>query len=170
MSPSSHDGDDVRSLKLRRPDRGVEERLRQFAEEGRLSGLPGEGQPFARADLDGDDARWAAFRLMKQNKVLPAWSQARIEIEEELERLRQRARRHRAWLAGRAAHLRTLPADRILEAARATEREDARVRAELETALRALNVLIERYNAIVPAERLRLLPLTATALRGAEPG
>ena len=41
-----------------------------------LAGLPGTDRPFAREDLDGDDTSWAAFRLMKNNKVIPAWSQA----------------------------------------------------------------------------------------------
>jgi hypothetical protein len=156
--------DDPRSPRLRAIERGVEERLRELADAGALSGLPGEGRPFAPEDLAGDDARWAAFRLMKQNRVIPAWSQARIEIDAELARLWSRAAAHRAWRAARKAALRTLAADRILAAVRITEREDQRVTAELADAARALNARIERYNAIVPSEGLRLPPISPGAL------
>ena len=132
--------------------RSMEERLRELAESGALSGLPGEGRPFAREDVEGDDTRWAAFRLMKNNKVIPAWSQARIEIDVEIARLRTRAAAHLTWLRSRDARLRTLAADRIIDTIRVTTREDARVRAELEAEVRSLNALIDAYNAIVPAE------------------
>jgi len=69
-----------------------EERLRELADAGELSGLPGEGRPFAREDLAGGGASWAAFRIMKNNKVIPAWSQARLDIDAELDRLRDRSR------------------------------------------------------------------------------
>ena len=74
------------------PDRGggLEQRLRDLASSGELSGLPGEGRPLPHEDLAGDDASWAAFRLMKNNKVIPAWSQERIDIDRELDRLRGR--------------------------------------------------------------------------------
>ena len=67
----------------------LEDRLRELAESGGLSGLSGAGTPFAPADLGGDDPRCAAFRIMKNNEVIPAWSQARIEIDAELARLRE---------------------------------------------------------------------------------
>ena len=162
------DDDDWRSPKLRRIQRGVDERLERLAEEGALSGLPGEGRRIDPRELAGDDERWAAFRLMKNNHVRPAWSDARDEIDADLERLRRRVRAHRAWLASRSALLRTLPADRIVDAARITAREDARVRAEITAAVGELNAAVDRYNAIVPAESLRLLPFSAGALLAAE--
>ena len=58
---------------MARFDRSIEDRLRELADAGGLSGLPGEGRPIAPEDLAGDDERWAAFRLMKNNKVIPAW-------------------------------------------------------------------------------------------------
>lgn len=121
-------------------------------------------RPFTREDLNGDDASWAAFRLMKNNKVIPAWSQARIDIDAELDRLRARCGAHRAWLNAQAAQLRTLPSDRIVEAARVTSSADDRFRAELGSAVRDLNARIDRYNAIVPSLSLALLPITADAL------
>jgi len=145
-------------------DPRIEERLRRLAEAGELAGLPGEGRPFTRADLEGDDTSWAAFRLMKNNKVIPAWSQERIDIDAGLVRLRTRCRGHRAWLEARAAHLRTLPADRIIEAARSTTRVDDRFREDLETAVRELNERIGRYNTMVPSPSLGLLPVSAGAL------
>lgn len=143
--------------------------MRELAESGELSGLPGEGRPFAPEDLAGDNARWAAFRLMKNNRVIPAWSQARIEIEGELVRLRTRARAHRTWLELRRAQLVTLPGDRITDAVRVTEREDERVRAEMEDAVGALNAHVDRYNALVPAEGLRLGRFSAAALLASAP-
>ena len=163
MSHRPPDGD-PRDPRLRRIERSVEERLRRLAADGGLSGLPGEGRPIDPGELDGDDERWAAFRLMKNNKVRPAWSDARAAIDAERERLARRVRAHRAWLTARAALLRTLPADRIVDAARATSREDARVRAEVEAAVGELNGAVDRYNAIVPAESLRLSPISAGAL------
>jgi hypothetical protein len=148
-------------------DHSTEERLRALAESGELSGLPGEGRPFAREDLEGDDARWAAFRIMRNNKVIPAWSQARIEIDQEIARLRTHAAAHNAWLRSREAQLRTLAADRIVDALRVTSRQDARVRDEIEADVRSVNALIDGYNAIVPAEGLRLLPLRAAGLLAA---
>ena len=142
----------------------MEERLRKLVDSGELTGLPGEGRPFARDDLEGDDVTWAAQRVMKNNKVLPAWSEARIGIDDELRRLRARCGSHREWLAARASHLKTLPADRILDAARGTAREDQRFLTELESAVEELNRRIDRYNAIVPSASLALLPVSAGAL------
>jgi hypothetical protein len=146
----------------------IESRLRALAEAGELSGFPGEGKPFAREDLEGDDARWAAFRLMKNNKVIPAWSQARIEIDAHVGRLKRSAAAHRTWLAARAADVLTRPADRMVEAVRVTEREAARFQVELEAGVNELNALIEGYNAIVPVDGLRLAPLSAAGLLASE--
>jgi len=147
----------------------VEERLRKLAETGELTGLPGEGRPFAPEDLAGDDASWAAFRLMKNNKVIPAWSQERLDIDRELDRLRGRCRSHRAWIEARAARLRALPGDRIVEAARVTSRGDDRFREEIGSAVRALNERIGRYNAITPSPSLALLPVSVVALLASAP-
>ena len=142
----------------------TEDELRELAESGELRDLPGEGRPFRREDLAGDDALWAAFRLMRNNKVIPAWSQERMDIDAELERLRARCRGHRDWLAARAALLRSLPADRLVGTARVTDRDDLRFRSELAAAVRELNARIDRYNAIVPSAALALLPVSAAAL------
>ena len=147
----------------------MEERLRDLARSGELTGLPGEGQPFAPGSLAGDDATWAAFRIMKNNKVIPAWSQERIEIETELGRLRARCRGHASWLAARAAHLRSVPGDRIVQAARVTARADERFRGELEAAVGALNERIGRYNAMIPTAGLALAPVSAGALLAGGP-
>ena len=150
-------------------DGGMEARLRDLAGSGELSGLPGEGRPIPREDLAGDDASWAAFRLMKNNKVIPVWSQERIEIDAELDRLRARCRGQQAWLAARALALGTLPGDRIVEAARVTAAADQRFRSELGSAVQALNERIGRYNAIVPSAGLALLPVSAGALLASAP-
>ena len=143
--------------------------MRELADSGELSGLPGEGVPFRREDLAGDDGSWAAFRLMRNNRIIPVWSQERIDIDAEQDRLRAGCRAHRDWLAARRAQLETLAADRIIEAARATSRRDDRFLAELEAAVRELNLRIDRYNAIVPSPSLALSPLSAGALLASAP-
>ena len=147
----------------------MEERLRKLVEAGELTGLPGEGRPFAREELQGDDTSWAAFRLMKNNKVIPAWSQERIDIDAERDRLRSRCRGHRSWLDARAKRLGSAAGDRIVELSRITAAEDQRFRNELESAVRELNARIDRYNAIVPSPSLALLPVSAGALLASAP-
>lgn len=150
--------------RLRRIERGVEERLRELAEAGELRGLPGEGRPFAREGdgLAGD--RWAAFNLMRSNQVLPAWAQLRKDIDAERERLVRRMRGHHTWLEARAAGLRALPAERLLEATRATGARDARVRDDLDAAVADLNRVIARYNSVVPTAGLQIVPLSSERL------
>jgi Domain of unknown function (DUF1992) len=142
----------------------MDERLRKLSEAGELSGLPGDGRPFKREDLEGDDATWAAFRLMKNNKVIPAWSQERIDIDAELDRLRARCRGHHAWLEARAALLRKVPGDRIVATAQVTSGADDRFRDELGAAVSGLNERIDRYNAMVPSVGLALPRVSAGAL------
>src|SRR5258708_31395855 len=72
---------------------------------------------------------------MKNNKILPTWSQERIDIDADLQRLRLRWGSHRAWLAARAVHAKTLPSERILDAARVTSRADEKFIVELEHAV-----------------------------------
>lgn len=157
MRPGPAD-DDPRSAKLRRIERGVEERLARMAEAGELSGLPGEGRPFPDRGPDAAGDRWAAYRIMANNKVLPTWAQLRREIEAERERLQRAGRAHREWSRQRREQLAALPAERILESARATRDRDARVRTDLEAAVRALNVKVEKFNSLVPVESLQLAP------------
>ena len=102
---------------------------------------------------------------MKNRTVIPAWSQARIEIDAEIDRLRTRVAGHAAWLRSRDARLGIRAGDRVIEALRVTSREDARVNAEIEAEVGRLNGLIDGYNAIVPADRVRLLPVRPAALR-----
>lgn len=134
-----------------------------MAEAGELSGLPGEGLPFPDRGPDAAGERWAAYRLMAHNKVLPTWAQLRRDIEAEIERLARAGRAHREWLRRREEHLASLPAERILEGARATRDRDARVRGELAAAVRELNQKVERFNALVPVESLQLVPFRTDA-------
>lgn len=134
-----------------------------MAEAGELSGLPGEGLPFPDRGPDAAGERWAAYRLMANNKVLPTWAQLRREIEAETERLARAGRAHREWLHRREEHLASLPAERILESAKATRDRDARVREELVTAVRALNVKVATFNSLVPVESLQLVPFRLDA-------
>ena len=129
-----------------------------MAEAGEFSGLPGEGRPFPDRGPDAAGDRWAAYRIMANNKVLPTWAQLRREIEAERERLQRAGKAHREWSLRRREQLAALPAERILESARATRDRDARVRAELEAAVRALNVKVEKFNSLVPVESLQLVP------------
>ena len=142
----------------RRRARALEERLRQLAESGELRGLPGEGAPLP-PDPDADAGpAWAARHLMRNANAAPEWADLRREIEERTARLRRRIRAHERWLADRASSLRELPADRIVEATRATARRDERVRAEIAAATRELNEVIRRYDLkVIPALQLPLV-------------
>ena len=129
-----------------------------MAEAGELSGLPGEGLPFPDRGPDAAGDRWAAYRLMANNKVLPTWAQLRREIEAETERLGRAGRAHREWLRRREEHLRSVPAEQILDSAKATRDRDTRVRGELALAVQALNVKVDKFNSLVPVESLQLVP------------
>ena len=161
--------DDLRSERLRLIERRVEERLERLARDGELSRLPGEGQPLPADEGASAGDRWAAFHLMSANKILPSWAQLRREIESETERLARRVRRHAAWSERERARLRTLPAEKILEAARRARDEDARVRDEVSAAIRELNVKVERFNAVAPVASLQLVPFRADQFFGAAP-
>jgi hypothetical protein len=124
-----------------------------------LRGLPGEGAPLSAGD-GGPDDTWAARHIMRTSDAAPEWVVLRKEIDERIARLRRRFVAHREWLQDRTRLLAELPADRILDAVRATEARDGRVRAELETALSEVNALVRRYDLlVVPALQLPLVTL-----------
>jgi DnaJ-like protein len=150
--------------RLRRRERRIEEQLRELAEMGELSGLPGEGA----ALVDDDPAageRWAARHVAKNANLTPEFVELRREIAERRDRLVRRLRAHRDWLADRAALLHDLPAERILDAARATTEFDARVESELRGSLAEINALVARHNLKVPLA-LQIPPLSLDHLRG----
>ncbi len=140
---------------LRRIERGVENAIRDAIERGELRELPGEGAPLPRDDAPVDD-RWVAMRVLKSANALPEWAALRREIDDEREALARRARRHLEWLGARRDLLRTLPAERILEATRVTASRDAEVRSALVEAVADLNRRIDRYNRLVPVLNLQL--------------
>jgi hypothetical protein len=144
-------------------ERGIEERLRELAEMGELSNVPGEGAPLADDDPDSGD-RWAARHIAKNANLAPEFVELRREIADRRDRLVRRLRAHRSWLADRAALLNDLPAERILDAARTTADFDLRVESELRSAVGELNELVARYNLRVPLG-LQIPPVTLDRLR-----
>jgi hypothetical protein len=151
--------DDIRSEKLRRIEAGVENVIRELVEKGELRGLPGEGRPL-RDDDPVQDEGWAARHVMRQASATPEWALLRREIDEGRRRIARRLAAHRQWLHDRTRLVAELPADRILEATRATNARDVKVRAELEHAVSELNALIRRYDLmVVPAMQLPLVTL-----------
>lgn len=147
---------------LDRAERSIEDRLRRMSEAGELARLPGEGHPLP---LEGEDGpQWAAFHLMKNNRLLPQWAEMRKEIDAENARLLRRLRHHLAWLDRRGAELRRLPAERIVEADRMTRAEDGRVRTRVAAEVHELNARIDRYNAAVPIASLQLPPVAVDRL------
>jgi len=130
---------------------------------GELSKLPGEGAPIVDDDPDAGD-RWAARHLAKNANLTPEFVELRREIAGRRDRIVRRLRTHRGWLADRAALLHDLPAERILDAARATSAFDARVEVELRSALGELNALVARHNLKVPLG-LQIPPLALEHLR-----
>lgn len=155
--------EDGPALRLRRIERRIEEVLRELAETGELSNVPGEGAPLVDDDPEAGD-RWAARHLAKNAGVTPEFVELRREIAERRERLVRRLRAHRSWLADRAALLSDLPAERILDAARATTEFDARVESELRSAVGEMNALVARHNLKVPLG-LQIPPLSLEHLR-----
>jgi hypothetical protein len=155
--------DEGPTARLRRLERGVEERLRELADMGELKGLPGEGAPLVVDDPQAGD-RWAARHVAKNANLTPEFVALRREIADRRDRIARRLRAHRAWLADRAAFLHDLPAERILEAVRATADLDMRVESELRGAVQELNVLVARHNLKVPFA-LQIPPLSLEHLR-----
>jgi len=149
--------------RLRRIERRIEEQLRELAEMGELSNVPGEGAPLIEDDPDAGD-RWAARHIAKNANLTPEFVELRREIADRRDRLVRRLRAHRSWLADRAALLTDLPAERILDAARATTDFDLRVESELRSAMSELNALVARHNLKVPLG-LQISPLTLELLR-----
>ncbi len=149
--------------RLRRSERRIEERLRELADMGELSNVPGEGAPLVDDDPDAGD-RWAARHIAKNANVAPEFVELRREIADRRDRLVRRLRAHRSWLEDRAALLNDLPAERILDAARATSDFDLRVESELRSAVAELNALVARHNLKVPLV-LQIPPLTLDLLR-----
>ena len=155
--------DDGPTTRLRRIERRIEEQLRELAEMGELSSVPGEGAPLVDDDPGAGD-RWAARHVAKNANVTPEFVELRREIADRRDRLVRRLRAHRSWLADRAALLRDLPAERILDAARATTDFDLRLESELRDATRDLNALIAHHNLRVPLG-LQIPPLSLELLR-----
>jgi hypothetical protein len=155
--------DEGPTARLRRLERGIEEQLRQLAEMGELSNVPGEGAALDDDDPDAGD-RWAARHIAKNANLTPEFVELRREISDRRDRLVRRLRAHRSWLADRSALLDDLPAERILDAARATADFDLRVESELRTAVGELNALVAHHNLRVPLG-LQIAPLTLELLR-----
>jgi len=155
--------DDGPGPRLRRIERRIDDRLRELADMGELTKLPGEGAPLVDDDPGAGD-RWAARHVAKNANVTPEFIELRREIADRRDRLVRRLRAHRAWLEDRAALLNHLPAERILDAARATTDHDARVESELRSALGELNALVVRHNLKVPLA-LQISPLALEHLR-----
>jgi len=155
--------DDGPGPRLRRIERRIDDRLRELADMGELTKLPGEGAPLVDDDPGAGD-RWAARHVAKNANVTPEFVELRREIADRRDRLVRRLRAHRAWLEDRAALLTHLPAERILDAARITTDHDARVESELRSALAELNALVARHNLKVPLA-LQIPPLALEHLR-----
>ena len=155
--------DDAADARLRRRERRVDEQLRELAEMGELSKLPGEGAPLVDDDGGAGDG-WAARHVAKNANITPEFVELRREIADRRDRLVRRLRAHREWLEVRAALLRDLPAERILDAARATTDFDVRVEAGLRSAMGEINALVARHNLKVPLA-LQIPPLSLEHLR-----
>jgi hypothetical protein len=155
--------DDGSATRLQRIERRIDEQLRELAAMGELSKLPGEGAPIVDDDPDAGEL-WAARHLAKNANLTPEFVELRREIAGRRDRIVRRLRAHRDWLADRAALLRDLPAERILDAARTTSDFDARVESELQSALGELNLLVARHNLKVPLG-LQISPLALHHLR-----
>ena len=138
--------------------------MRELAETGELSGLPGEGQPLP---FDPDDAAgdaWAARHIVRASRAQPLWLDLRRDITDRRLRIVTRLRAHLAWLARRDELLRHLPSERIVAEVASTRQSDDRTRAEIAQAIADLNVLVRRHNLVVTATSLHLPTATLEGL------
>jgi hypothetical protein len=111
-------------------------------------------------DDDAPPEAWAARHIMRNAGAVPEWVDLRKGIDERLALLHRRNAAHHQWLHDRTRLLAELPADRIIDAVKATEARDARVRVEIAAALSEVNALIRRYDLlVVPALQLPLVTL-----------
>jgi len=156
--------DDGPDARLRRREHRIDEQLRDPAELGELTKLPGEGAPLVDDDPNAGE-RWAARHVAKNANFRPEFVELRHEIADRRDRLVRRLRAHRLWLEDRAALVRDLPAERILDAARATTEFDSRVESELRGAMGEINALVARHNLKVPLA-LQIPALSLEHLRG----
>jgi hypothetical protein len=139
----------------------VDRRIREMAEAGELSGLPGEGAPLPHDPDEDAGERWAARHVTRNGNAAPAWADLRKEIDAAHARVLAKARRHLAWLDARAERLVRLPAERIVESTRTTAEIDRKVRGEIDAEIAELNALVRRYCLVVPVASLQLSPFTA---------
>jgi hypothetical protein len=156
--------DDGPDARLRRREHRIDEQLRELAEMGELTRLPGEGAPLVDDDPNAGE-RWAARHVAKNANVTPEFVELRREIADRRDRLVRRLRAHRLWLEDRAALLHDLPAEQIIDAARATTDFDSRLESELRSAMSEINALVARHNLKVPLA-LQIPPLSLEHLRG----
>lgn len=126
-----------------------------------LAAMDDERSPKPRrieTDDDGPADTWAARHIMRNAGAVPEWVDLRKEIDERVALLHRRNAAHHQWLRDRTRLLAELPADRIVDAVKATEARDARVRGEIAAALSEVNALIRRYDLlVVPALQLPLI-------------
>ena len=155
--------DDGADARLRHRERRIDEQLRELAAMGELSKLPGEGAPLVEDDRGAGEG-WAARHIAKNANITPEFVELRREIADRRDRLIRRLGAHREWLEDRAALLRDLPAEHILDAARATTDFDGRVEAGLRSAMGEINALVARHNLRVPLA-LQIPPLSLELLR-----
>lgn len=147
--------------RLQRIQEEVERQIAEASARGDLAGLPGEGAPLRQDPDEGLGERWAASHVLRNAQMPPEWVDLRREIGDSRAALVRRARGHHDWLAARTRALRTLPAERILDAVRATEEGDRRFHEELRAAIAEINARVARYNLQVRVRALQLAPLTA---------
>ena len=156
--------DDGPTPRLRRIERRIEEQLRELADMGELSNVPGEGAPLVDDDPDAGD-RWAARHVAKNANLTPEFVELRREIADRRDRLVRRLRR--ASRRGSPTEPRCWatcpPSGSSMRLARPTD-FDLRVESELRSAVGELNALVARHNLKVPLG-LQIPPLTLELLR-----
>ena len=162
---ASRSSDDGALERLRRVRDDVERQIAEAVARGELDDLEGAGRPLPRDPDENAGDRWAAAHILRNAKAVPEWLDIRAEIFRERDALERRIRAHHEWLGARRAQLSRLPAEALLEHARATERADRRFHIDLATAIGELNRRIARHNLLVRPSVLQLAPLTVDRLR-----
>ena len=164
MKTRSVRGDDAFE-RLRRVQSDVEDRIAEAIEQGEFELLEGAGRRLASDPDEDAGERWAAVHLLRTAGAAPEWLDLRLEILSERELIARRMCAHAEWSVSRRDAIRRVPAERLLEHARATEAAERRFQTDLDGSVRELNRRIARHNLLVRAPALQLFPLTIDGLR-----
>ena len=138
----------------------VEQRIREAQEEGKFKNLSGEGAPLDVEENPFEDPeRRLGYKILRNAGYCPPWMDLLKEIDADI------AAAQRMWedyRAKRRSQMDAVHRGTVMHFAEMVEELDStrdRALRRLETRWSEINKKINHFNAIVPVESLRRLPL-----------